>query len=264
MASLSEFLRSRKFRFHPFFINHQIYTAAGLWYINTPNKWMNALYGVYRTIVYSLITFTAINQILDIYVLFDRPGQLAEDLCAITVTLMVFTKIHILAFRSHKIEQLQQDIMRVRLSRTSPEDEEVWNRASFTIWSITRIFYAMGVPCVICWIFFPALDRSLQKRVPYPIVSPLSLDQSPYYEIIYVAQSVSLFAFLFSIISVDLTYSSYVMLIIAQMEIISRDIKYIGSASEATEANSRTQEGKKDEAAQAVKQCIKAHNAALR
>ncbi|KAL0276376.1 UNVERIFIED_CONTAM: hypothetical protein PYX00_003963 [Menopon gallinae] len=264
MPSLSEFLRSRGIRLHPFFINHQIYAAAGFWYNDTPKKWKNVLYGFYRTCVFFSITITAINQILDIYLLLDKPTQLATDLCAITVTIMVFCKVNMLSYKSHMTEKLQEDIMRIRLSRNSPEDEEVWNSASSMIYTMTKVFYAMGAPCVLCWIFFPALDGLSRKLLPYPVVFPVNPHESPFYELIYIGQSLSLFGYLFSIVSIDLSYCAYVVLAIAQMEILGRDIKRISSGSEIVEADSDTEEEKTKKVVQDLKKCIDFHNEILR
>ncbi|KAL0276377.1 UNVERIFIED_CONTAM: hypothetical protein PYX00_003964 [Menopon gallinae] len=261
MPSFSEFCKSHGIHLHPFFVNRQVYFAAGLWYWKPRSFWKSAFYSFYRSFVFILVTATAVDQILDVYLLVKTENlrQLAKDSCSITVTMMVFIKIYLMGMRTHKIEELEQDMMRVRFSRTNPDDEMIWNRASNMIHTMTKIFYILGGPCVFCWIFFPTLDQTAKRMVPYPVVYPVDPYESPHFEIIYFFQSVALFPFLFGIISVDLSYCSYVIVIIAQLELLGSDIRKIGTDSPLSgngENVSREQE--------ALKRAVIFHNEILR
>ena len=101
-------------------------------------------------------------------------------------------------------------------------------------WKMTyTIFYVPVIATLILWAVFPIVDGSFREyRLPFSAWYPYNTKVSPFYELTYVYQIVSIWFLSITNFNMDTLIAALMMYIGTQCDILSDDVKNLGSRGE--------------------------------
>lgn len=213
-----------------FSINFNRHKYFGFWKIETKSVVKRFCYSIYRFLAMTWITFFTILQLLDLYDASQNLHDFSTNLCGTSTSVFTVTKSYIMLFNVKRIELIRETFrndLNIPKEEFDDEDKKILRKSATGILQVTKAFFGLVVPTILCWILIPLIDKSGERKLPLRFWFPIDMTMSPNYEFIYIYQAAGLWIFAVNVLTIDLITFGLIVQVCAQFEILEKRIRSI-------------------------------------
>ncbi|KAJ3663376.1 hypothetical protein Zmor_007651 [Zophobas morio] len=200
--------------------------------------WPKSVKG-YRRDLYSVYSLLSLNLLINGHVFFQTLNIffVYTDIAAVTAIIFVILTEILTAVKVYyfvrNMKQLKEIMETLKEESFLPETQQqkILVQPGLNLWKFTYIVYHFPVlPTLTAWAIYPITDGSVQEyRLPFSAWYPFNTKISPYYELTYVYQIVSVWFLAIACLNMDTLVAALMMYVSRQCEILCDRVKNLGS-----------------------------------
>ncbi|KAJ3663374.1 hypothetical protein Zmor_007651 [Zophobas morio] len=192
----------------------------------------------YKKNLYTLYAFISLNLFVNGHNFFQTMNiffvytdlQALTALVFITITdLMALVKVYYFVRNMKQLKNLMVTLDE-KLFQPKYFNQKLVFISGLNFWKFTYVLYHIPVvPTLSAWIVYPVLDGSAKDyRLPFSAWYPYNTKISPFYQITYIYQIVSIWFMAFSALNMDALMAALMMFVGAQCDILADNVKNLG------------------------------------
>ncbi|RZC31748.1 7tm 6 domain containing protein, partial [Asbolus verrucosus] len=211
---------------HTIRINILILKLVGLWPPEDESYKFNC-YTFYAIISINLfINGQNFFQTMNIFLVFPDLEALAETIFVTLTELLASVKIYYFARNMGLLKKLMIEL-NSEIFQPKSDKQIILIKPSLFSWTVTYIvFWVPVVSTLFFWAIFPIMDGSVKVyRLPFSAWYPFNTKISPWYELTYIYQVISVCFLAIANMNMDTLIAGFLMYVGAQCDILCDDVK---------------------------------------